>query len=113
MGRNLLARLLIIFQRADHTFYIVCVDRLRRFWIDRPQTLMQDFCPLFGCQAFHLLPKLRIFVDLGEINIIEQCLNIKAGSTRHDRNFSAAVNIFRRRAGKRLKPHDIEILSRL
>ncbi len=72
-----------------------------------PRTARENANSLTSEQIAAILPHRYPFA------LVDRILNIKAGSTCHDRNFSAAVNIFRCRAGKRLKPHDIEILGRL
>ena len=105
--------LMIKFQCADYTLRVVFVDHFGAFGIHLCQHLMKICRTFFLDNRLQIGPVSIVLLSLGKINISGHRLNIKAGSTCHDRNFSAAVNIFRRRAGKRLKPHDIEILSRL
>ena len=48
-----------------------------------------------------------------KINIVSQCLDVKPGTARHDRNVSAAVDSFHGFLRHRLKPGHIEFFPRL
>ena len=92
MCRNRLSGFMIVFQRPDHTLYVILMDTLAGRRIHRFQHLKERSSPLLFRQFFQWMPVCIIGILGCKINIIQNRLDIKTGSAADDGNMSAFID---------------------
>ena len=70
----------MVFQRADHPFYIVFMDLSRRLRICLRQHAVQIMRPFFTGDFFQFPAVSAVFFCLRKINVIQHRLDIKSRS---------------------------------
>ena len=101
---------MIKFQRADHTFDIVCVDVLCAFGIYFAKFLVEILSSFFFCKLLQFLPVRSFLFCLCEINVSGHCLNVKSGAAYQDRDLAFGIDLFQGGFCQFLKFYDMKFI---
>lgn len=91
---NAFAGELIVFQGANDALDIVGMDFFGGFRIYGGQTGVKGFGAFFDGLGFQFRTDPHVLFIFGEVDVVEQCLDVEAGAAGQDGDVAAGPNVF-------------------